>query len=136
MQFPTSIVPCLALAAHLCKLPAPASISVPQKGTVPEADLEALAQRLGIGINVVHGEPLADIAARPLAGPVALPLKNGASVLFVGKVRGKPWPVSLIRPRSPSSRSISPLPIWSPNGRAWPCCSPPSASPTGTSRPW
>ncbi|WP_302548468.1 peptidase domain-containing ABC transporter [uncultured Desulfovibrio sp.] len=106
MQFPTSIVPCLALAAHLCKLPAPASISVPQKGTVPEADLEALAQRLGIGINVVHGEPLADIAARPLAGPVALPLKNGASVLFVGKVRGKPL-ASVIDPAQKPLKQVN-----------------------------
>ena len=55
MQFPTSIVPCLALAAHLCKLPACLHRLPP---TVPEADLEALAQRLGIGINVVHrGNP-------------------------------------------------------------------------------
>lgn len=106
MQFPTSVVPCLALAAHLCKLPAPASVSVPQKGSVSEADLEALGQRLGLGVNVVREEPLADIAARPLAGPVALLLKNGASVLFVGKVRGKPL-ASIIDPTQKPLKQIN-----------------------------
>ena len=43
MHFSTSVVPCLALAAHLCKMPTPPSVSVPKDGKVEEADLEAFA---------------------------------------------------------------------------------------------
>ncbi len=90
MHFSTSVVPCLALAAHLCKMPTPPSVSVPKDGKVEEADLEAFARRLGFILNIVSEEPLEVVASRPLAGPVILPLHNGGAVLLVGKVHEKP----------------------------------------------
>lgn len=90
MQFPTSIIKCFALAAHLCKLPTPSPFPLPQSGFLNEKDVENCARQLNLTIDIVQGELLESIATRPLQGPVVLTMQNGTSVLFVGRVRNKP----------------------------------------------
>ncbi|MBQ7738318.1 MAG: ATP-binding cassette domain-containing protein [Desulfovibrionaceae bacterium] len=88
-MYPASVIPCLVLAARICKLPIPSSIAMPPEG-LSEQGLAECAERLGLSVVSIREESLEDIASRPLKGPVALPLKDGTAVLFVGRVKDKP----------------------------------------------
>lgn len=88
MRIPTSVLPCLALAANLCKLP-PQNIAMPSGCDIESDELDSLARDLGFGIKVLCGEQLEAICARPLSAPVILVLADGRSVLLVGQVRTK-----------------------------------------------
>lgn len=89
MQYPASVVPCLALAAHMLKLPVPPSLPPPPEG-LADTELSALADSLSLELDVADGEDMEELASRPLKGPVVLLLREGGSVLFAGRVRGKP----------------------------------------------
>ncbi|MBQ9536793.1 MAG: ATP-binding cassette domain-containing protein [Desulfovibrionaceae bacterium] len=88
-MYPASVIPCLVLAARICKLPIPSSIAMPPEGLSEQA-LAECADRLGLSVNTVRKETLEEISSRPLKGPIALPLKDGRAVLFVGRVKEKP----------------------------------------------
>lgn len=90
MQLPSSVIRCIALAAHLCKLPTPSTIPIPPGGVLNESDIENCARQFNLTVDIVQGVQLEDLAVRPLQGPVALVMQDGTAVLFVGRVRNKP----------------------------------------------
>ncbi|MBQ7585117.1 MAG: ATP-binding cassette domain-containing protein [Desulfovibrionaceae bacterium] len=88
-MYPASVIPCLVLAARICKLPIPSSMAMPPEGLSAQG-LAECAERLGLSANCVRKETLEEISNRPLRGPICLPLKDGTAVLFVGRVKDKP----------------------------------------------
>lgn len=109
MQFPSSIVRCLVLGAHICKLPTPSTIPLPSSGILSEIDVENFARQLNLTVDVVQGAQLEDLATRPLQGPVALVMQNGTTVLFVGRVRNKPLAAVLDPAQDPMRQSKIPF---------------------------
>nr|MCR5564023.1 hypothetical protein [Desulfovibrio sp.] len=89
MRCPASVVPCLALAAHMIKLSVPSSLPVPSDA-LTDSELSSLADSLSLKLDVVDGEGMEGLASRPLKGPVVLLLRDGGAVLFVGRVPDKP----------------------------------------------
>ena len=89
MQVPASVLPCLVMAAQICKLPIPPDLHLPATGMVESDVLESLAERLRLGLTLLHGESLEELMQRPLAAPAILPLRNGRAVLLVGQIRAK-----------------------------------------------
>ncbi|MBQ3059398.1 MAG: ATP-binding cassette domain-containing protein [Desulfovibrio sp.] len=89
MLLPSSIVPCLALAALACKLPVPPSLRLPEEKNLDADRLDHYARLLGFTVTAVQGEALSEIMQRPLAAPAVLPLRDGTCVLLAGQIRAK-----------------------------------------------
>lgn len=89
-SLPLSVLPCIALASAICKLPA---ASRPPR--MPDADfadartLDIWAAAYHLAVSVITGETLEQILQRPLTGPVILALKDGQSLVLAGKNSSK-----------------------------------------------
>ncbi|MBO4313742.1 MAG: ATP-binding cassette domain-containing protein [Desulfovibrio sp.] len=108
MRYPASVIPCLALAARMCKRPVPQHLAMPPEGLSAE-ELDACAEGLGLTAEPVDGETLDAIAARPLRGPVALLMNDGGCVLFAGRVREKPVAAVIDPMRQPMRQTNVPF---------------------------